>query len=48
MVPANLHYQITVAFYDVQEGSVKVGGKDVRTWIPQELRNRIGVVPGLC
>lgn len=32
-------------FYDVTEGSVKVAGKDVRRYDPEELRGRIGVVP---
>lgn len=32
-------------FYDVTEGSVKVDGKDVRLYEPDELRKRIGVVP---
>jgi ABC-type multidrug transport system fused ATPase/permease subunit len=32
-------------FYDVTEGSVKVGGKDVRAYPTDELRAKIGVVP---
>ena len=32
-------------FYDVTEGSVRVDGKDVRTYDPETLRARIGVVP---
>jgi len=36
--------KLLLRFYDVQEGSVKVGGIDVREMNPQELRNRIGVL----
>ena len=32
-------------FYDVTEGSVLVGGRDVRAWDPEALRSRIAVVP---
>lgn len=32
-------------FYDVTEGGVKVGGKDVRAYKPKTLRDKIGVVP---
>ena len=32
-------------FYDVTEGTVTVGGKDVRDWNLPALRNAIGVVP---
>ena len=32
-------------FYDATGGQVLVDGRDVRTWEPQELRRRIGVVP---
>jgi ATP-binding cassette subfamily B protein len=36
--------KLLLRFYDVQQGSVKVGGIDVRDMDPQELRNRIGVL----
>jgi len=36
--------KLLLRFYDVQDGSVKVGGVDVRDMDPQELRNRIGVL----
>src|SRR4030095_14666846 len=36
--------KLLLRFYDVQEGSVKVGGVDVRDMDPQELRNSIGVL----
>jgi ABC-type multidrug transport system fused ATPase/permease subunit len=36
--------KLLLRFYDVQQGSVKVGGVDVRDMDPQELRNRIGVL----
>ncbi len=36
--------KLLLRFYDVQEGSVKVGGIDVREMDPHELRNRIGVL----
>ena len=32
-------------FYDVTNGQVLVNGRDVRTWEPEKLRQRIGVVP---
>ncbi|MBQ9117488.1 MAG: ABC transporter ATP-binding protein [Clostridia bacterium] len=32
-------------FYDVSEGSVTVGGVDVRLLDPEDLRSRIGIVP---
>ncbi len=32
-------------FYDATEGRVLVDGKDVRTYDPEDLRSRIGVVP---
>ena len=32
-------------FYDVTEGQVLVGGRDVRSWEGAELRRRIGIVP---
>jgi ABC-type multidrug transport system fused ATPase/permease subunit len=31
-------------FYDVTEGSIKVGGQDVRSWPKQDLREKIAVV----
>jgi ABC-type multidrug transport system fused ATPase/permease subunit len=31
-------------FYDVQRGSVRVGGRDVRAWPKAELRRRVGTV----
>ena len=36
--------KLLLRFYDVQQGSIKVGGVDVRDTDPQELRNRIGVL----
>ncbi len=36
--------KLLLRFYDVQQGSIKVGGVDVRDMDPQELRNRIGVL----
>ena len=36
--------KLLLRFYDVQQGSVKVGGIDVCDMDPQELRNRIGVL----
>ena len=36
--------KLLLRFYDVQEGSIKVGGIDVREMDPMELRNRIGVL----
>lgn len=36
--------KLLLRFYDVQEGSIKVSGIDVREMDPQELRNRIGVL----
>lgn len=36
--------KLLLRFYDVQQGSVKVGGIDVKELDPQELRNRIGVL----
>jgi len=35
---------LLLRFYDVQQGSIKVGGVDVRDMDPHELRNRIGVL----
>lgn len=32
-------------FYDVESGSVRVGGVDVREWSQSELRSRIGFIP---
>ena len=32
-------------FYDATDGTVLVGGKDVRDWPVEELRRRVGVVP---
>lgn len=31
-------------FYDIQEGSIRVHGRDVREWDVEELRRRIGIV----
>lgn len=31
-------------FYDVQQGSITVGGKDVREWTMESLRNQVGMV----
>ena len=36
--------KLLLRFYDVQDGSIKVGGVDVRDMEPHELRNRIGVL----
>ncbi len=36
--------KLLLRFYDVEQGSVKIGGIDVREMDPQELRNRIGVL----
>jgi len=36
--------KLLLRFYDVQQGSIKVGGVDVRDMDPHELRNRIGVL----
>jgi ATP-binding cassette subfamily B protein len=36
--------KLLLRFYDVQEGSVKVGGIDVKEMDPEDLRNRIGVL----
>lgn len=36
--------QMIPRFYDVSEGAVKVNGKDVRKYNPQELREKIGIV----
>lgn len=36
--------RLLLRFYDVEEGSVKVGGIDVREMDPEDLRNRIGVL----
>jgi len=36
--------KLLLRFYDVQHGSVKVGGVDVRDMAPEDLRNRIGVL----
>jgi len=36
--------KLLLRFYDVQQGSIKVDGIDVRDIDPQELRNRIGVL----
>jgi len=36
--------KLLLRFYDVQDGSIKVGGVDVKDMDPQELRNRIGVL----
>ena len=32
-------------FYDATHGMVRIGGKDVKSYAPEELRERIGVVP---
>ena len=31
-------------FYDIQEGSIRVHGRDVREWDVEELRRRVGIV----
>jgi len=36
--------KLLLRFYDVQEGSVKVSGIDIKEINPQDLRNRIGVL----
>jgi len=36
--------KLLLRFYDVQQGSVKVGGIDVKEMDPEDLRNRIGVL----
>lgn len=36
--------KLLLRFYDVQNGSIKIGGVDVRDMDPQELRNRIGIL----
>ena len=36
--------KLLLRFYDVQQGTVKVGGIDVREMDPEDLRNRIGVL----
>jgi len=36
--------KLLLRFYDVQEGSVRIGGIDVKNIEPEELRNRIGVL----
>src|SRR5258706_3531986 len=36
--------KLLLRFYDVQQGTIKVGGIDVREMDPQDLRNRIGVL----
>ena len=36
--------KLLLRFYDVQEGSVKVSGIDVKEMNPEDLRNRIGVL----
>lgn len=36
--------KLLLRFYDVQEGSIKIGGIDVKDMDPQELRNRIGIL----
>ena len=36
--------KLLLRFYDVQEGSVLVGGVDVKEMKPEDLRNRIGVL----
>ena len=36
--------KLLLRFYDVQEGSVKVSGIDVKEMHPEDLRNRIGVL----
>ncbi len=35
---------LLMRFYDVQEGSIKIDGQDVRTFNKQELRQRFGIV----
>lgn len=36
--------KLLLRFYDVQQGSVKVGGIDVKEMDPEDLRNRIGIL----
>ncbi len=36
--------KLLLRFYDVQQGSVRIGNTDIRDIDPQELRNRIGVL----
>ena len=36
---------LLLRFYDVSEGSVLVDGVDVRRWMPDDLRRKIGFVP---
>ncbi len=36
--------KLLLRFYDVQEGSIRVSGIDVKDMDPQELRNRIGIL----
>ena len=36
--------KLLLRFYDVQEGSIKVGGVDVKDMDPETLRSRIGVL----
>lgn len=36
---------LLLRFYDVVEGSVLVDGVDVRRWMPDDLRRKIGLVP---
>jgi ATP-binding cassette subfamily B protein len=36
--------KMLLRFYDPQEGSVRIGGVDLREAVPQELRRRIGVL----
>lgn len=35
---------LLLRFYDVQRGAIRIGGRDVRTLDPQELRRQFGVV----
>lgn len=37
--------QLIPRFYDATEGAVLVNGRDVRTYTPEELRDRIAIVP---
>ena len=36
--------QLLMRFYDVREGAIFIGGKNLRTMSPEELRTRFGVV----
>ena len=36
--------KLLLRFYDVTEGSIRVGGVDLRDWDPQALRSRFGVL----